>query len=277
MKLIKMFMAVVLLGAGFWFSSTFRTIDKVQVTTLDVGQGDAILIKAPNNFEVLIDSGPDNKVVEKVGEYLPFFDREIELAILTHPDADHVNGFAQLGSRYRLKNVVITGVAHSLPSYIEFLKVIKEQGSQVFYNNPGQKFEIPGGVLTILAPEGNYLDKEVDDQNATSIVARLDVGSNSFLFTGDADIGEEKWLINSGQNIQVNVLKVGHHGSKSSTSPEFVKAVNPDIGLISAGQDNKFGHPHQELLGRLDKALILSTAIDGDICIEVDEEGLGRC
>lgn len=261
-----------------WSIGYSRSISELRVTFLDVGQGDAILIQAPGNIDVLIDGGPDNRIVEKLGERLPYFDRTIELVILTHPDSDHVNGLPEVARRYRIDRVVITGVKNELPTYTEFLSLIEKQQTVIQYAKPGLKFQIRQGVLTILGPLGNHAGEKPEEANALSVVSRLEVGEHSAVFTGDADQAEESELINQGGNLRSDILKVGHHGSKTSSSEQWLKVVSPDLAILSYGADNRYGHPSQETVERLKGigAEIFSTAELGNVCFELGQ-AISRC
>lgn len=264
---------------AIWFSLTWQAVHNVRVTFFDVGQGDAILIQAPGGFDVLIDGGPDTIVVEKLGERLPFFDRTIELMVVTHPDSDHVAGLVEVSRRYHVQHLLGTFVDDELPAYNLLIGQLEKQGTEKIVARPGQSFNLPSAELTVLGPAGNHVGAKPKDSNALSVVVRLETEGRSFLFTGDADIKEEGEIINLRQRVQSDVLKVGHHGSKSATSAAWLEAVRPTVAIISAGQDNRYGHPHPEIIDRLKQAgaAIHSTIEEGDICIQVNKGELGRC
>jgi len=269
---------IIVLACSVWTVGFSRSISEIRVTFLDVGQGDAILIQAPGNIDVLIDGGPDNRVVEKLGERLPYFDRTIELLILTHPDSDHVNGLPEVARRYRIDQVMITGVKNELPTYMELLAQLEKQNTDIQYAKPGMKFQIGEGALTILGPLGEHVGETPKEANALSVVSRLEVGEHSVLITGDADQAEESELISQGGSLRSDILKVGHHGSKTSSSEPWLKAVSPDLAIMSYGADNRYGHPNQETVGRLEGvgAQIFSTADLGDVCFELGQ-AISRC
>ncbi|USN53249.1 MAG: MBL fold metallo-hydrolase [Candidatus Nomurabacteria bacterium] len=279
MKRIRLILFVLCIFVAGYVVWSYRQVHFVRVTTLDIGQGDAILIQALQHFDVLTDAGADMTVVERLGERLPYFDRTIELLVLTHPDADHVTGFVEVLHRYHVQSVLLTGVEHYLPAYQEFLQLLVDQGVTILYAQPGQRYSLPGAELTVLAPKGDWRGKEPDDQNRYSVVTRLDVGAKSFILTGDADFDEEKEMLESGLPLHADVLKLGHHGSKTSSSDAWLDAVEPSIVIVSAGLDNQFGHPSPETLERVEQrgAQILSTIEEGDVCIEVRGEELWRC
>jgi len=224
-----------------------------------------VFIETPQNQQILIDGGPGSTVLEKLGKEMPFWDRTIDLVILTHPDFDHVSGLIEVLRRYQVENILWTGVLCETAECQEWQKLIKEEGANIYIAKAGQQIEGGGTSLNILYPLESLEDKEVSNTNNTSIVARLVYGENSFLFTGDAYQSVEKKLT----NVDSDVLKVEHHGSKYSSSQEFIESVSPEIAVISVGQDNKYGHPAQETLAVLEKydIRILRTDINSDIKI----------
>ncbi len=270
---------IVLAGLAFafvlvWSVIASRSDDSLHVYFLNVGQGDATLIRTPDGNDILIDGGPDESVLSEIGSVLPFWDRKIELLILTHPDSDHVSGLVSVLERYSVDEVWGTGVSHQSSIYIEFLRLI--DSSQIKFHDvyQGEKRVFDEQVsLEVLAPLSNLAGRTVKDTNSTSIVCRLDYQNKSFLFTGDAPSEIENDLINQSANLKADVLKVSHHGSRSATSEEFLQAVSPQIAIISCGKDNRFNHPHQEVLERLQNfsIQILRTDLEGRIEIEINQ------
>ncbi|MDD5567342.1 MAG: ComEC/Rec2 family competence protein [Patescibacteria group bacterium] len=245
--------------------------DEYQVVFFDVGQGDSILIDGPENFQILIDGGPDNTVIQKLGQYLPFYDRTIELVILTHPDADHVTGLVEVLERYRVKTIMDTEVLATNDAYARLRELIRQKSIEEIIGQQGKELRIPGGGdLKVLYPVENVSGREFKDINSTSLVARFEVGQHSFLFTGDLPKEGEGELISTRQSLKADVLKVGHHGSKYSTSPAFVKAIDPAIAVIQVGEKNHFGHPDKSILELLSDygSQVVRTDQAGDILID---------
>ncbi len=248
----------------------------LEVNFFDVGQGDAIFIETPQRHQILIDGGPDSAILEKLAKEMPFWDRTIDLIILTHPEKDHLSGLIEVLKRYKVENILWTGVIRDTAEFKEWKKLIEGERAKIFIAKSGQKIIMPRTVLGILYPLENLEGEELKDSNNTSIVARLVFKENSFLFTGDIYKSIEKELIAKGTDIDSDVLKVAHHGSKTSSSEEFMKEVSPQEAVISAGKDNPYGHPHQEVLEILEKygIRILRTDLDGDIKIISDGSNL---
>lgn len=234
----------------------------LEVTFFDVGQGDAAFIETPQNQQILIDGGPDDKVLEKLGKEMPFWDRTLDLVVLTHPDFDHLAGLIEVLKRYQVENILWTGIVCDTGLCQEWQKLIKEEGANVYIAKAGLRIS----DLEVLFPFESLEGKKASNNNDTSIVLRLASNKKSFLFAGDISQSIEKKLT----NVDSDVLKIGHHGSKYSSSKEFIKAVSPEVAVISVGKDNKYGHPHQETLDTLNEygISILRTDINSDIKIK---------
>ena len=249
----------------------------LEVIFFDVGQGDAIFIETPSYHQILIDGGPDSTILEKLSKEMPFWDRSIDLIILTHPERDHLTGLIEVLEKYKVENILWTGIVRDTAEYKEWKKLIEEEKAEIFIAKAGQKiscltWQIKQCDLEILQPFESLEGKEFKDSNNTSIISKLVFGKNSFLFTGDAYKDVEGKLINKEAEIDSDVLKVAHHGSKTSSSEEFLKAVSPEIAVISVGRENKYGHPNEEVLELLEKygIRVLRTDKDGDIKIISD-------
>ena len=249
----------------------------LEVNFFDVGQGDAAFIETPKGQQVLIDGGPSSVILEKLGKEIPFWDRDIDLIILTHPEADHLLGLIEVLKKYKVENILWTGIIRDTPEYKEWEELIKEEGARIYIAKSKEKILMSNGILMdILYPFENLEGKEIQNSNDTSIVGRLVLGYNSFLFTGDISETAEKEMIGKTMEIDSDVLKIAHHGSKTSTSEEFLLGVSPEIAVISVGKDNSYGHPTQEVLENLNKygIRVLRTDEVGDIKIISDGKTL---
>jgi len=238
----------------------------LEIIFFDIGQGDAIFIETPQKHQILIDGGPDSSILEKLAKEIPFWDRSIDVVILTHPEKDHLAGLIEVLKRYKVDYVLWTGVVRQTSENDKWRSLLQEQEGKVVIIKAGQRIEAGEVCFNILSPV-EYLEGEgFKDSNNTSIVSRLVFGQSSFLFTGDITSLIEKELVEKKVNLISNVLKVGHHGSKYSTSDNFLEAVDPEIAIISVGK-NSYGHPTEEVLQKLKKfdIEILRTDKDGDI------------
>lgn len=276
LKYVAVAIAALIFAVGV---TAIASPDNLRVTVLDVGQGDAILVEMPHGQRWLIDGGSDQKVIEGLDKILPIFERRLSGVVLTHPHSDHVAGLIHVLRRYEVSHVVMPEVAHTTPEYLAFIKEIKKQNimatamKQPFAWN-GQS----GGVSwrwEFIYPERAF-GEEVTDLNETSIVSRLVFGEKRFLFMGDAPKKVESLLMAEGRDLSADVLKVGHHGSSDSSSADFLAAVKSSYAVISAGADNKFGHPALSTLNRLGAvgATVLRTDKNGWVRFESDGESL---
>jgi len=249
----------------------------LEVDFFDVGQGDAAFIQTPEGHQILIDGGPDSAILEKLGGSLPLGDRTLDLIILTHPENDHLLGLIEVLKNYEIGNILWTGIVRDTENYKEWERLIKkeqkEEKANIFIAKAGQKIYLsernPDQYVEVLYPFESLEGKSFKDSNNTSIVNKLIFGENSFLFPGDIYKSAEKEILEKGIDVDSDVLKISHHGSKTSSAEEFIAKVSPEVAVISAGKDNKYGHPSPETLEALEKygINILRTDINGDIKI----------
>ncbi len=247
----------------------------LKVAFLDIGQGDAIFIETPQHKQMLIDGGRNKKVVSELGQLIPFGDRSIDVMVETHPDADHIGGLPAVLDSYKVGLFLEPGVESDNTLDDEIHKRVKEKNIPDILARRGMVVNYGDGAkLFVLFPNQDVSKWET---NEASIVAKLVYGENSFLLTGDSPIKTENILLKLDSKIlDSDVLKAGHHGSRTSTSLAYAEAVSPTYAIISAGKDNSYGHPHKEVLDILTKvgAKILSTIDKGTIKFESDGESL---
>lgn len=245
----------------------------LKVEFFDVGQGDSIFIETMDKKQILIDGGPDLSILEKIGRGMPFYDRYIDLIILSHPEADHLNGLIEVIKRYEIGAIITTGVIRDTEQYKQWVETIEGKNIPIYIAKANGEIDFGNNIkINILYPFENLAGKELSDSNNTSIVAKLVYKNFETLFTGDIEKSVENKLVNSGTNLKSDILKISHHGSKTSTSEEFLRAVNAILAVIEVGKDNKYGHPHQEVLDRLSNLEIFQTGRDGNIEILSDGE-----
>ena len=227
--------------------------DSLHVSFLDVGQGDAILIQTPLHQNILIDGGPDPQGVNlALGKKLPFWDRTIDLMIATQPQADHIAGLVEVLQRYEVKQVLEPGLTYDSTVYQEWLRLVREKQIKHEIARAGQEIDLGEGIrIEVLNPPSVLFEGTSADIDNNGIALRLSSGEISFLFTADIREEAEFKLLGQRANLRSTVLKVAHHGSKTSTSPQFLAAVAPELAVISVGTDNPFGHPSPEVVERL--------------------------
>jgi len=272
------FSFLVIVAVLVWIAVFQSTGEKNQLQLIfcDVGQGDAILIKIPNQDrdEVLVDGGPDNSVLSCLGENLPFYDRKIKSVVLTHPDKDHLAGLIEVLKRYQVEEVWWTGVVGSTVYYREFLATIADKKVPTKIARAGDPIIQEGQIkLKVLYPVQNYQGKKMANLNDSSIVLRLIFRQFSALLPGDLPDNKQTELLSQNLEIKSRILKVSHHGSKNGLATEFLSQVNPGVAVISVGAGNRYGHPTAETLGKLTKIVglkIYRTDLNGEIKINSD-------
>jgi competence protein ComEC len=245
---------------------------RLSVTVMDVGQGDAILIEGPSGNRVLVDGGPASGAInEALGRNLPFDDRRIDLVAVSHAQADHLGGLLEVVREYDVRAVMNSPKVGESALYDAWVAELRDAQVTVTAADRGQTIDLGGGAtLQVLTPDAEDVLLPAYDLNEASLVLRLTMGEVSFLLTGDLDENGEAQLIRSGADLSATVLKVGHHGSRTSTSEAFLTRVDPLVDVISVARANRFGHPTDEVLGRLSGDLVLRTDVDGDVRIETD-------
>lgn len=243
--------------------------DELRVWFFDVGQGDAMMITTPHGKQILIDGGPDQTILQKLPSVMWPWDKTIEAMFISHPDSDHITGLVSVLERYQVQVIYETGVRGGTSVIREFEQAIENEQAAHVIVREGDTFEIDGVTIDVLWPSEQAIKNE-KDRNNTSVVMRVSYGETEILFTGDAE--EEVEDDFAKQAGDVDVLKAGHHGSRTSTSAKLLATVRPEIGIISAGEENRYGHPHPIVLHRLKEigAQIWRTDQDGDIVLFSD-------
>lgn len=236
----------------------------------DVGQGDAILIQK-GEVQVLVDGGPGERILTHLGRDLPPWDREIELIVLTHPQADHLSGLLSVLERYQVRRILYYPSVYDTRGYADFLQKIEEKaladGTVVWQASRGGGLSLEEFSLEVLWPPAGYRSSNVNNE---SVVLQVGYGEFEALLLGDAEQEAQAKiaLIRGG----VEVLKVAHHGAWNGTYEPLLRIANPDLAVISAGTDNRYGYPHGETLELFKKlgVLVLRTDLDGTVTIRSD-------
>ncbi|MFH1610372.1 MAG: MBL fold metallo-hydrolase [Patescibacteria group bacterium] len=267
LKILIICILILLIGFSFLYYNYHEK--RFEVIFFDVGQGDSALINLPGDNEIIIDGGPDKSVIYKLGKYLPVYNRDIELMILTHPHFDHVSGLISVLDRYKVKKVMYTDVNYNSEIYDVFINKIKEKNIEIIKPDDFNEIRLDdNNILDIIYPWENIAEKEFDDPNDSSIVVKLDTPDKDFLFMGDIEINMEEYILANVDNdrLKADILKGGHHGSGTSSGDLFLKVVDPKYTIISVGENN-FGLPSLRIIRRLERigSSVLRTDQNGDI------------
>jgi competence protein ComEC len=254
---------VLLVAANAWiFYAVFHeAAGGLRVSVLDIGQGDSILIQGPTGKEVLVDGGPTSSVLAPLGSELGMLDRTIDLVVETHPDRDHIGGLPSVFDRYRVAEFMEPGIPNDTAASAATVAAANAEPDVTrVLARRGMRLDLGGGAYAdVLYPDR---DPSRMDTNNGSIVLHVVYGNTSFMLTGDLPSEQEGWLVMlDGEGLKSDVLKAGHHGSKYSSSDEWLAAVSPSMVAISAGKDNSYGHPAPETIERIQNegATIYST------------------
>lgn len=243
-------------------------LKEMAVHFIDVGQGDSIFIEAPNGKTMLIDGGVKGAGKEVVAYLKAQGVNRLDYVVATHPDADHIGGLISVLNSISIKEFIDSGKVHTSQTYEEMLNLIQAKNIKFTIPEAGDEIQLEDNLIVeVLAA-----DESASDNNDASIVLHAEYQNISFLLMGDADHGVEQELLQKGTDVQATILKAGHHGSNTSSSPKFVEAVSPLATILSYGQDNKYGHPHAEVIDILQNvnSEIYSTAEAGTIVITTD-------
>lgn len=255
-----------------WIAVFSMPDGKLHVVFFDVGQGDAIFIQTPLGQQILIDSGPSpTTILAALGRQLPFWDRSLDLVVLTHPEDDHLTGLIPVLERYEVQKILYSGWPCAKPTCERWQELIEQKEIEVQIAQGGMKIDLGEGLwFDVLHPGTELMEGTDSDVNNNSVVMRLVMGGTSFLFTGDIEEEAEGAILASGQALTNTVLKVPHHGGKTSLSDEFLEGVSPQLAVISVGRDNRFGHPAPETLEKLREVAVLRTDEQGTIEVVTD-------
>lgn len=247
---ILIYTAIILLGLGVMLIASIGRFGKLRVIACEVGQGDATLIVTNRGSQILVDGGPGKRVLDCLGSYMPFWDRSVELMVLTHPQKDHMEGLIAVLENYKVRAIVWTGVYAESGLFGEWVKALGRENAAIIKPHTGQKLTIDNVDFEVLWPTkqkiAEWKEDAPDDLNESSIVLRLNYDGFCMLLTGDMTRAALQGLaLRSCQ-----VLKISHHGSKTGTNGEILEKVKPKVAIIEVGK-NSYGHPHQEVLDLL--------------------------
>jgi competence protein ComEC len=261
------------LGILFLWASPANAAPPLRIEFLAVGQGDAALITSPTGKTILIDGGPHEAGPVLAARLRTRAAHPLDLVLLTHRHADHLGGLAEVVRSFEVRMYMDAPFPHPTPGYAALMEALAVRAVPVRAAARGRRIDIGGGAwLTLLSPPEPALRRTRSDVNANSVVVRLDYRETSALFAADAEAATERWLLASGQPLTASVLKVAHHGSRYASGRAFLRAVSPQVAIISVGKPNEYGHPAPETLARLAQrgARVYRTDRDGTVVVELD-------
>lgn len=262
---------VILVIANLYiFQVSATTADNLNhVYFLDIGQGDATLIRTSSGENILIDGGPDTSIIDQLDRHIPFWDRSLDLVLLTHAHADHVTGLLKILPSYEVKNFWYTGAEYDSQVYQDLIAGLNQRKIPISLVSQGDQAHFQDTTLTVVYP--TVISPTDPDPNAISLVSLVSIGDLDIAITGDIGIDQEPYFVN--QLGDIEVLKVAHHGSRSSTSDQFLDATSPEYGIISVGLDNSYNHPDPQLLSRLASHRVNIFRTDQDKTIHLSTDG----
>ena len=244
----------------------------LKFVVLDVGQGDALYIESPTGVQVIVDGGPNRNLAKVISDVMPWYDRHVDLLVVTNPDADHYEGFISFLNKYKVDALLEPGTTNKYSAYKVFEDNIAEKGIPKMLARTGQKIDLGGGAyLLVLFP-----DRDVSglSSNDGSIVMKLIYGETRVMLQGDSTAKIETHLLNkvASSTLASTILKVGHHGSRTSSTFGYVKTVSPKWAVVSSGLNNDYNHPHKETLDTLQELRVptYSTCNNGSIFFKSD-------
>lgn len=236
----------------FWAFAleTARWLGPPTLHVFDVGQGDGILLQS-GGYQIVVDGGPDGSILSRLGATMPFFDRTIDLLVLSHPHLDHLQSFPELLRRYRVAAVLMTGVDYRNPRYEEFLELLRNERASIAIADPTRDLAVGPFAVDALWPRATSFGVPMKDVNDDSVALLVSVeNGKSVLLTGDMELGEERDVLKAGIDLTADILKVAHHGSRTSSSTGFLLAVKPSVAIVSVAKENSYGLPDEDVLAR---------------------------
>ncbi len=270
-KLSIIHIAILLCLSVFAFSTHFTASQRdglLKIYFFNIGQGDSEFIETPSGNQILIDGGPDSKILSELGKVMPFYDHDIDVVIASHPHSDHITGLIDVLGRYNVKNIIEAEESYNSPQFRAWKEAVAKEGAQYAEAMVGESIDLGDGVtLNILHPFQSMAGTETQTPHDDMVVAMLQYGSFRVLLAGDMEKKVEDKLIAIGDDLKADVLKVGHHGSKTSTSEEFLNVVKPQFAFIEVGRNNQYHLPSPIVTSRLENYGIkyYRTDMDGDM------------
>lgn len=247
----------------------YRVDGKTHAAFFDVGQGDSALMTFPDGTRMLVDGGPDWSTLEHLGKTLPFFDRTIDIVVLSHPNADHMMSLPEVLRRYHVRTLLTAGTIFSSGRYAATLSGAVLAGTTLLTLSAGDHIDLADATIRVVWPPKNRPPSMSKNENNDSLTLMVETPEKRILFTGDLESIVERTLVQAHADIHADILKVPHHGSKSSSSTGFLLAVQPAVAVVSVGKDNQYGHPAADVIQRLKALGIAIRRTDQEGTVEI--------
>ncbi|MDZ7672808.1 MAG: MBL fold metallo-hydrolase [Halanaerobiales bacterium] len=267
LKNVKKYNVLILLIILVLSFTTLSAANQLKVHYIDVGQGDSILIEVPDSYSMLIDGGPKSEANKLVSYLEKLRINKINYVVSTHPHTDHIGGLLTVLNDFEVEKIIDSGKIHTSQTYEDYLTLIDTKSIPYKLGRKGDKIYLGEAEFTVLHPDNTELDI-----NNSSIVLLMKYGKTRFIFMGDSEREAENEILSSNKVIRAHFLKVGHHGSNTSTSKDFLEKVSPQVAIIMCGSDNSYGHPHIETINKLmEKEIkVYRTDKNGTIILSTD-------
>lgn len=275
MKKINFWIALMIIAGVIWagvFSN--HTGPAFRVDFLNVGQGDATYLSMPDGRDALVDGGPGDKVLAELGEVMPFWDKDLDLIIVTHNHSDHISGILGVLKRYEVKEIWLSGAIHTSDQYLEMLKIIREKKIKTRVVKEGDEANFDQVKVRVVYPNKSWKGEKPEDQHEADVVTRWTYGKFALLLTGDLSKKQISDLESSKEIIKADILKVPHHGSATGLTLEFLQKISPSTAVIEVGKNN-FGHPKKSILNLLNYNNVKTYRTDNNGRVEFVSDGMG--
>lgn len=250
---IYVFTVYALFVFGYGLKTAADSKKEDRVVFCNVGQGDAALVLTKEGRSILIDGGPDKKVLSCLGRELPWIKRRIDLLIVSHNHEDHIAGLVPVLERYQVKEVWLSGAVDKSDAYIDLLRALKLEQAKIEIIDSKKEASFGDLSVNVIYPIGSRFKQQPADQHDSTLVVRFSFANLDFLATGDLGPKEEAEILRSTEEVEAELLKVPHHGSETALLEEFLKKINPQVAIISVGENNRYGHPAEATLNLLQK------------------------
>ena len=275
MKRINFWIALIIIAGVVWAGVfTQRKGPAFRVDFLNVGQGDAIYLSMPDGRDALVDGGPRDAVLAELGQVMPFWDKDLDLMIVTHNHSDHISGILGVLKRYEVKEIWISGAIHTSDQYLEMLKIIRDKKIKTRIVKENDEMNFDQIKVRVVYPMEDFKGVRPEDQHEADVVTRWTYGKFAMLLTGDLSADQVSDLESSEEILKADILKVPHHGSATGLTKELVQKISPNLAVIEVGK-NSFGHPKPSILNLLKNNAVKVMRTDKDGRVEIESNGTG--